>query len=205
MNKPAQEEYRALRATIRERGTVRVITFVATIAAWAALELAFAAAGPRDVVGAFLSLLMLAAGFEAIYQVHIGVERVGRYLQVFYEEASPPQTSEPAHGAAAVGGVPGWETAAMAYGQRYPGAGSDPLFGALFMLATFVNLLPVLRAWRFPGLFAAIALPHLAFLVRVRVAVARAAAQRAQDLARFRALAGRETVEPPADTEAPSA
>ena len=41
-----QDEYSALRATIRERGTVRVGLFVAGMAAWAALTLATAALAP---------------------------------------------------------------------------------------------------------------------------------------------------------------
>ncbi len=65
---------------------------------------------------ALLPLLVLAATFEINFFVHTGVERIGRYLQVFYEERA---------------GTTGWETTAMTYGAKYP-SGLDPLFSALF-------------------------------------------------------------------------
>ncbi len=178
----SREEYIALRATIRERGTVRVITFLATIVAWAAIVLAFSATGPRDVVGSLVSLMVLAGGFEAVFQIHLGVERVGRYLQAFYEEVPAGAEANPP------GERQRWETTAMVYGRKYRAAGSDPLFAIAFVLATFVNVLPVLRAWRVPAAFLAIAVPHLLFVVRVRVARHIAAGQRAEDLERFREL-----------------
>ena len=57
-------------------------------------------------------LLVLAATFEINFFVHTGVERIGRYIQVFYEERA---------------GATGWETTAMNYGAKFP-AGLDPLF-----------------------------------------------------------------------------
>ena len=181
-----QQEYAALRATIRERGTVRAITFLAAVLGWAALDLAFLASGPRNVVGTLLSLTVLAAGFETVFQIHLGVERVGRYLQVAYEERRDPAGS----GTADVGTttLPAWETTAMAYGRAYPGAGSDPLFTSIFLLATLLNLLPVLRAWRLPGVLITLLLAHVLFVVRIGLARKRAGRQRAEDLARFREL-----------------
>ena len=67
MDEFRQCEYVALRATIRERGTVRVLTFFAAFVAWAALDLAFLASGARHVIGPLLSLMVLAAGFEAVF------------------------------------------------------------------------------------------------------------------------------------------
>src|SRR5438552_13761626 len=80
-----QEQYRALRATIRERGTARVCLFVGGIAVWAALTVTIAtlAAPP---VATLVPLLMLAATVEAVYALHVGVERVGRYLDVFFDD-----------------------------------------------------------------------------------------------------------------------
>ena len=79
------EEYRALRATIRERGTARVWIFVAGLAAWAASAIATTALAAPPLA-TLLPLLVLAAGFEALVTVHIGVERIGRYVQVFLED-----------------------------------------------------------------------------------------------------------------------
>ena len=81
------EEFAALRATIRERGTARVWIFFATIAVWAALGVAMMLVGTAPVF-TLLPLVVLAAGFEAIFHLHVGVERVGRYLQAFTEDAA---------------------------------------------------------------------------------------------------------------------
>jgi hypothetical protein len=97
-----QDEYSALRATIRERGTVRVGLFVAGMAAWAALTIATAALASTPLA-TLLPLLVLASVFEAIFALHVGVERIGRYIQVFYEEEG--------------GALRGWEHAAMAFGR----------------------------------------------------------------------------------------
>ena len=169
------DEYVALRATIRERGTARPILFVATLAGWALLMLITLASSPRPLSFLF-PLMSLAAGFEAVFHLHIGVERIGRYLQVFYE------------GDAGENPGVGWESTAMAYGRQFPGAGSDPLFAAVFVLATALNLAPTLFVERRSGAFAIAALAHLAFLVRISLARRRAAHQRALDLARFRQI-----------------
>ncbi len=176
-------EYAALRATIRERGTARVITFLVALVAWAVLEVVVLISSPATVVGPVVCLVVLAAGFEAVFQIHLGVERVGRYVQVAYEEQVITPEAEVADSRAG-----GWETAAMAYGRAHPSAGSDPLFTTIFLLATLANLLPVVRAWSAPGLFVALILPHVAFVWRIRVARKRAGRQRAEDLARFREL-----------------
>src|SRR5580765_7985942 len=84
MPERAHEEYTALRATIRERGTARVCLFTAGIVAWAALTVATAALASTPVA-TLLPLLVLASVFEAVFALHVGVERVGRYLQVFHE------------------------------------------------------------------------------------------------------------------------
>ena len=118
------EEYKALRATIRERGSVRTCVFVAGIAAWALVALA--ATFVAIPLMAVLPLILLAGTFEAVFALHVGVERIGRYLQVFYEDR--------------------WEQTAMAFGPPLAGTGSDPLFATIFGLATMGNLAPVLAA-----------------------------------------------------------
>src|SRR2546430_17277057 len=79
-----QEEYAALRATVRQRGTARIWIFVTAIVAWAAATLATAALSAPPVA-TLLPLVVLAAAFEAVFALHVGVERIGRYLQVFFE------------------------------------------------------------------------------------------------------------------------
>src|SRR6476646_471700 len=104
-----QEEYRALRATIRERGTARVWIFVAGLIGWAALVIATASLAALPIA-TLLPLLVLGAVFESMFSLHTGVERIGRYLQVFFEDR--------ALGAEAVGTARsegGWEHTAMAF------------------------------------------------------------------------------------------
>jgi hypothetical protein len=175
MDDLARAEYEALRATIRQRGTVRVVIAWATLGLWAGLAglLVAWAAWPAAYV---FSLIVLAAGFEAVFALHVGIERVGRYLQVFYEPPGPPAV-----------GRPGWETAIALYGERHPGGGPDPLFTPLFVIATAANLFPVaVTGDRFE--LALIALAHAAALLRILTARRRAADVREVDLSRFRAM-----------------
>src|SRR3954466_13290010 len=104
-----QEEFAALRATIRERGTARMVLFPICIAVWAGAAIATTAAVGLPIA-ALAPLVVLAAGFEAIFALHVNVERIGRYLQVFHEPEG------------------GWEHVAMAFGLRFPGKGPDALF-----------------------------------------------------------------------------
>ncbi len=179
-----RDEFKALRATIRERGTARVWMFVIILGAWAALTVVVTAAVPLPVV-ALVPLLLLVGGFEAINVTHVGVERIGRYLQVFYEPeaaANPPaEASNPAG--------PRWEQIAMAYGRGFRGGGGiDALFAPVFAAATLLNLIPVLLPEPTPRELVAIGAAHLLFLVRILVARQQSGRQRAQDLERFRSL-----------------
>ena len=181
MDEFPRHEYKILRATIKERGTVRAITFLVVIAAWATLGVLLFASG-YPIAAPLLPLMVLVAGFETVFQLHLGVERVGRYVQVAYEESH----EWPA------GAGPGWETAAMAYGNAYPSAGSDPLFARIFLLATLVNLTPLLHfSTARPDVVALLILAHVVFGVRVLLAKRQAGRQRTDDLARFRELLAR--------------
>ena len=162
------QEYAALRATIRERGTARMILLPLTFAIWAAVAVATTAAIQLPI-GALLPLLVLAAGFEAIYALHINVERIGRYLQVFHEPDG------------------GWEHVAMEFGRRFPGRGPDALFSALFLMATAINYLPVALGGTTPELIAG-GLLHLLLAFHIGTARSRASQQRQQDLERFLAI-----------------
>jgi hypothetical protein len=167
-----EDEYRALRDTIRERGTARVWVVIAGVFAWAALTAATAALSSTPL-GTLLPLLMLATAFEIVYALHVGVERIGRYLQVFHESATDS---------------PGWEHIAMAFGRPAGAASVDPLFAALFALAALVNLMPalVLQPIRAELIFVGGA--HALFALRLIVARQTAAKQRAIDLERFQQL-----------------
>jgi hypothetical protein len=168
------EEYKALRATIRERGTARVCLFVAGIAVWAALVVALTVLTVLPAAG-FLTLFFLASTFEAVFTLHVGVERIGRYLQVFHE--APDDRAS-------------WEAAAMAFGPPR-GASTDPLFIVSFAIATVLNFAPVLLAAPHAAELAGIGAAHLAFLARMMVARRAAGGQRAADLARFKEMASR--------------
>lgn len=160
------EEYKALRATIRQRGSVRTCVFVAGLAAWALASLA--AAFISIPLLTVLPLLLLAGAFEAVFALHVGVERIGRYLQVFYEDR--------------------WEQTAMAFGAPLAGAGSDPLFAVFFALATMCNFVPVLLAEPAGVELAIVGGAHALFIIRLVVARQVVSRQRAADLDRFRTI-----------------
>jgi hypothetical protein len=176
---PGQQEYVALRDTIRERGTARVVLFVAIMGIWGALVVATASALSLPVVASLIPLVVLGAGFEAVAALHIGVERVGRYIQVRYEQDLADSTAVPET----------WERTSMAWGKRFPGSGTDPLFANSFFLAIVVNFLPVAFAGEISELLL-LALVHATLAWRITRVRAWAARQRAEDLERFRLLLG---------------
>lgn len=162
------EEYAVMRATIRERGTARMVLVPIVFIGWAGVAIATAAV-ITVALSTLVPLMVLVAGFEAIYALHINVERVGRYVQVFHEPDG------------------GWEHVAMRFGQRFPGTGPDPLFGRIFALATSINFLPAALGGETPELVV-LAVLHMAFIYRVRAAQKFAGRQRAEDMERFTAL-----------------
>ena len=160
------EEYKALRATIRQRGSVRTCVFVAGLAAWGLLSMATNFVSIPLIT--LLPLVLLSGVFEAVFAVHVGVERIGRYLQVFYEDR--------------------WEQTSMAFGAPLTGTGSDPLFVVYFGLATLCNFMPVLQAEPVRVELAVIGGAHALFIIRLVVARQVASRQRAADLERFRQI-----------------
>jgi hypothetical protein len=167
---PGQEEYRALRATIRERGTARVCLFTGGIVAWAALALATFATTSTPMA-TLLPLLVLAALFESVRALHIGVERVGRYLQIFHEDERR-----------------GWEHVAMAFGRPQGAAALDALFTVPFLLAGLLNLAPALLVRPTIEEIVFVSGAHVVFAARLLVTRRAAARQRAVDLERFAQL-----------------
>ena len=143
-----------MRATIRERGTARMVLLPLVFIGWAGTAIATAAV-ITVALSTLVPLMVLVAGFEAIFALHINVERLGRYLQVFHEADG------------------GWEPFAMRFGQRFPGAGPDALFSRKPPLLT-IKVPPlscasmvVSAAGREPvGRACAVLVPRVRFLVR---------------------------------------
>jgi hypothetical protein len=165
-------EFSALRTAISARGTTRIVLAFVAVAIWAVLTVALLLLSdlPLAVLAPFA---VLVAGFEAVHALHAGVERIGRYLQVYYEGGPD---------------APQWETAAMAVGPALPGGGVDPLFSAVFIGAAVLNLvaaLPIAPIWQE---MAVLGICHGAFVVRVVRARAAAARQRAIELESFKAV-----------------
>ena len=174
------QEFRALRATIRERGSLRIALAVTGLVAWALLHLTVQIWIPMPVTS-LVPLLALAGAFEAVFALHVGVERIGRYLEATYEADAP--TDAPG---------PQWEHAAHAFGRSLTDTAGrlDPLFAGLFVSAAVLNLVPVLlETWTPPfvelGVYGGV---HLAFIVRVDRARRFARRQRDQELALFARL-----------------
>jgi hypothetical protein len=164
-----QSEYVALRETIRQRGTVRMLLVPFIFVGWAGTAVATAAV-ITVAVSTLVPLLVLVAGFEAIFALHMNVERIGRYLQVFHEADG------------------GWEHVAMAFGRRFPATGPDPLFTQTFVFGISVNFLPVLLGFEYPIELAVVLIPHVLAVYRIRTARSAAARQRSDDLERFQAI-----------------
>jgi hypothetical protein len=165
------DEFRAMRATIQQRGTARMVVLPIVFIGWAGTAVATAAV-ITVAVSTLVPLLILAAGFEAVFALHVNVERIGRYIQVFHEGD----------------GEPGWENTSARFAQRFRGAGLDPLFSRLFVLATSVNFLPAALGFENMVELAVLAALHLVFINRIRLARSFAASQRTEDLQRFLAL-----------------
>ena len=167
------EEYRSLRAVIRERGSLRVALFLVTVVAWA-LATAAVAALLVQPLAALVPLLILAGGFEAVHALHVGAERIGRYLYVRYESD----------------GGPAWEKTIGAFGGgQLPllGRPSGAHFSLVFSLAVATNFV-LLGLGALPVELAALGVIHGLAITRFSAATYAAARQRALDTARFREL-----------------
>ncbi len=177
------EEFRALRATIRERSTLRIALASLGLAAWAALHLAVQVWLPMPVT-LLVPLLALAVLFEAVFALHIGVERIGRYLEAAYESDAPDG--------------PRWEHTAHAFGRTMSDSAGrlDPLFSVAFVSAALLNLVPVVMGFAIyaqwgPGPMAELTVYgglHLVFIFRVMRARQFAARQRRDELEQFERL-----------------
>jgi hypothetical protein len=145
---------------------------------WAVLLIAVLVLLPVPVTAA-IPLLSLVVTFEVIRPLHFGAERIGRYLQVFYEEDGEPGR--------AMRDTPSWERAAMSFG-RVPGVGGHALFVPLFLIATAVNYLAVLLPRPVAIELSVMAIPHLAFIGWLVASDRAMRNQRSIELARLREL-----------------
>jgi hypothetical protein len=170
------EEFRQLRTTIRERSTARVVVSFITFVSWGALALVVRHSDESMAYG-LVPLVVLVTGFELVFSLHVGVERIGRYLTVFYE-ASP--------------GMPKWETAIAAFGRTVVRGQTQPhvLLASEFIVTTGINLVLAVEFDR--SVLAqdiAMAVFHVAFIGRVVRAVRQSSRQRETDAAALRAIA----------------
>lgn len=180
MDRPAATEYHVLRDTIATRGSLRPVLALIGLVAWAMILTAVLVWLPYPVA-AVIPLLVLLVTFEVIRPLHFGAERIGRYLQVFYEEAGQPERG--------LSDTPSWERVAMRL-SAVPGTGGHPLFVPVFFLATIINMLPVLLAQPLatPIELAALGVPHVAFVLWLFSADRAMRSQRAAELEQFRRL-----------------
>ena len=178
MLRPSRSEYLVLRRTIAQRGALRPILLVVGMAVWSLVLTAVIAWVPYPVAAA-IPLLVIAATFEAIRPLHFGAERIGRYLQVFYEEAG--ERNRPLRD------TPAWERVAMSFGT-VPGVGGHPLFIPIFFLATLANYFAVLIPGPLPIEIGVMALLHVAVIAWFVAAHAAMKKQREIELARLREL-----------------
>jgi hypothetical protein len=177
------EEYRQLRATIRERGSLRVTLFVVVLTAWAIVA-GLVAAILSLPMASLLSLILLIAGFEAVHALHISVERIGRYLYARYESDPSGVTAGPNESAGHA--LPMWETTIGRFGagHRPSTRPADALFSIVFIAAVAVNFLAATLGATLPEL-AGIGAVHALVIVRVITARRAAAGQRTEDQKRF--------------------
>ena len=180
MERPTATEYRILRDTIARRGSLRPVLAMVGFGLWAAV-LAMVLIWLPYPVAAVIPLLTLVVTFEVIRPLHFGAERIGRYVQVFYEEDGQPERP--------LAETPSWERVAMRL-SAIPGTGGHPLFVPMFFLATIANTLPLLLAEPMATAIelTALAVPHLAFLIWLANADRAMRAQRAAELEQFRRL-----------------
>ena len=178
MNDLAAAEFVALRDTIQTRGGARPFALLSGLIGWAVVLTVILVWLPNPMASV-VPLLVLLGTFEVVRSLHLGVERIGRYVQVFFEEGA---------GDCAPKTPPAWEHMAMIFGPRVPGAGVHPFFLPVLLLADLVNFLAVV----FPGPVmvevTSLAVPHLALIIWMLYCDRGMRRQRATELARYRAL-----------------
>jgi len=157
------DEHHVLRVTIQQRGTARMVMIPLIFIGWAATAVATAAV-ITVAVSTLVPLLILVAGFEAVFALHVNVERISDYLKAIHADEG------------------GWQEADFYH--RSGRKGPDPLFSRVFVLATSVNFLPAALGWENLPELTILAVLHLLFINRVRLGRAFAATENAEKAAR---------------------
>jgi hypothetical protein len=161
-----------LRQTIAARGTARVLLAAATVSLWATLATVLGLFSDLPLL-AVVPLCALAAGYEAVWALHVGAERIGRFIQVVHE-TEPGQAS--------------WETTVVQLGPGLPGGGVNPLFSVVFGAASVVNLGAAFAAEPTPLEVVLLFAGHVAVLLRLVQTRVVAGRQRQADLAALAAV-----------------
>src|SRR5688572_1005096 len=149
---PSQSEFTVLRQTIAARGTVRMVLLPVTVIGWTSITAALLQGLTVPGMLPLVPLSVLIAGFEAIHALNVGVERIGRYLQVYYEGRSDG---------------PMWETTAMSVAPGLRGGGIDPLFTVVFIAVSALNLALAAPELRTMTAIVALVPVHAIFWIRV--------------------------------------
>ncbi|MBM3808295.1 MAG: hypothetical protein FJW22_08880 [Acidimicrobiia bacterium] len=178
MERDPKSEYFVLRQTVAARGTARPILALCGFGIWAAVLTAVLVLLPYPAA-ASIPLMLLVVSFEVIRPLHFGAERIGRYIQVFHEEAGEPNRP--------LSETPSWERVAMSFGA-VPGVGGHPLFVPMFLFATAINYLAVLLPAPVAIELGVMAIPHLAFIGWLVTSDRAMRNQRAIELVRMREL-----------------
>jgi hypothetical protein len=165
-------EYAILRRTIADRGTTRVVLQLVSLVSWATLATILGLYSDVPLL-TVVPLGVLCAGYEAVWSLHVGVERVGRFIQVVYESAP---------------GGPTWETMAMRAGSL-PGSGTNPLFSLVFGGASLVNLGAAFVVEPTALELVILAGCHALFLIRLAQTRVTAGRQRRADVSELSAIA----------------
>jgi hypothetical protein len=176
MDRMRTEEFRALRATISTRGGFRLAICLAGLGAWALTLVTVLAWVPNPIAGT-IPLLLIVSTFEVNRMLHLGIERIGRYLQVFFEESAPDAATAPA-----------WERTVMRLGPSLPGAGGHPLLLPIFFSATLINFLSVVLPGPTPIELGAMTVPHVSFVIWMLYADRGMRQQRQRELEAFRTM-----------------
>ena len=172
-------EFQALRVAIARRADLRARLFLGGVAAWAGALIAVLSVLPYPLLS-MIPLAVLVATLETIRPLHFGAERIGRYLQVFYEERGDA--------ARPLAETPSWERAATVFGSLTPGAAGHPLYLPVFLVAAVVNYLAVIIPGPVPAELGLLAVPHVAFVLWLLITDRAVRAQRARELARYREM-----------------
>jgi hypothetical protein len=177
------EEFRALRASVRERAIARVLLLAMTWLGWAALATAIMLVVPAPLL-LTVPLVVLLAAFEVNLGTVRSAERVSNYLRVVFEERRA---------------VPGWETASADLARRYPASAGDPLFLWVFVAVLSANYVcvviaipetvdPTARAREDSLDLALVTALHLSLVLRFVLARRSLHTGRARDLERLRSV-----------------